>query len=322
MTPQQIEYVLLVAQLRSFSKAAQKLYITQPSLSKYIINIERQLGTEIFDRSTTPISLTAAGEAYVATARQIKAAQDDLANRIADMQNLRAGTLKIGTSTFRTSYMLARSISQFCREHAGVEVSIADNNSENLKEMLRAGQIDLLISTGSFDPKYFDVEPLATEQLYAAVPAAAPVNGKLADWQLSWEDIRSRSERFLRAKPVDLSRLRDVPFILPQQEEFNEEVMQRSFIAFGGLPEPALRVRTIDAAFSFVVSGFGMTLIPDTMIHFGNYAAHPVFYALEPAHAQRQICLVMRRSSYVSKAAAAYCLTLKRLVEIGTWRIP
>ena len=63
MTPQQIEYVLLVAQLRSFSKAAQKLYITQPSLSKYIINIERQLGTEIFDRSTTPISLTAAGEA-------------------------------------------------------------------------------------------------------------------------------------------------------------------------------------------------------------------------------------------------------------------
>ena len=155
MTPQQIEYVLLVAQLRSFSKAAQKLYITQPSLSKYIINIERQLGTEIFDRSTTPISLTAAGEAYVATARQIKAAQDDLANRIADMQNLRAGTLKIGASTFRTSYMLARSISQFCREHAGVEVSIADNNSENLKEMLRAGQIDLPAFFRSFASQIF-----------------------------------------------------------------------------------------------------------------------------------------------------------------------
>lgn len=196
MTPQQIEYVLLVAQLRSFSKAAQKLYITQPSLSKYIINIEKQLGMEIFDRSTTPISLTAAGEAYVATARQIKAARDDLSNRIADMQNLRAGTLKIGASTFRTSFMLARSISEFCREHRGVEVSIADSNSENLKEMLRAGQIDLLISTGSFDPRYFDAEPLATEQLYAAVPAAAPVNARLSRWQLSWEDIRTRSERF------------------------------------------------------------------------------------------------------------------------------
>ncbi len=52
MTPQQIEYVLLVAQLRSFSKAAQKLYISQPSLSKYIINIERQLGRSRLPRMT------------------------------------------------------------------------------------------------------------------------------------------------------------------------------------------------------------------------------------------------------------------------------
>ena len=110
---QQIEYVLTLAEQRSFSKAAQKLYVSQPSLSQYIINLEKQIGTSLFDRSTSPVRLTTAGEAFVETARQIKALEDNFTNRISDLENLRTGSVRIGASSFRSSCMLARSIAAF-----------------------------------------------------------------------------------------------------------------------------------------------------------------------------------------------------------------
>ena len=106
MTSQQIEYVLAVAEQRSFSKAAQKLYVTQPSLSQYVMNIEKQLGVQLFDRSTSPIRLTQAGEAFVRSAEQIKVIEDNLMNELSDIAEIKSGSLKIGASTFRASCLL------------------------------------------------------------------------------------------------------------------------------------------------------------------------------------------------------------------------
>ena len=107
MTSQQIEYVLAVAEQRSFSKAAQKLYVTQPALSQYVMNIEKQLGVQLFDRSTSPIRLTQAGEAFVRSAEQIKVIEDNLMNELSDIAEIKSGSLKIGASTFRASCLLS-----------------------------------------------------------------------------------------------------------------------------------------------------------------------------------------------------------------------
>ena len=318
MTPQQIEYVLLLAELKSFSKAAQALYITQPSFSKYIINIENQLGTLLFDRSTTPITLTAAGHAYVETAKRIKSSEDDFMNRLADIEKLERGTLKIGASTFRTCYLLSRSISSFCREHSGITVSITD---DNLKEVLKRGEIDMIIGTGDFDPRYFDYEPLAIERLYVAVPRDNPINDELIEYRLSYDDIKAHNNRFINIRSVNLSSFAEQPFVFAQQGEFDEKTFSDIFTRSHFIPKTALRVRTIDAAFSFVTSGFGISVIPDTLITLGNFSSHPYYYAIDEILAEKPICLVMRKNSYVSRAAAEYSLTLKKLVDIGTWRV-
>ena len=112
-TSQQIEYVLTLAEEKSFSKAAQKLYVTQPSLSQFIKNLEKELRVPIFDRSTSPIRLTPAGEAFVNAARKIKAIEDELNQQIADLTNLNTGDLRIGTSPFRASCLLPKSIAKF-----------------------------------------------------------------------------------------------------------------------------------------------------------------------------------------------------------------
>jgi DNA-binding transcriptional LysR family regulator len=148
MTSQQIEYLLILAEERSFSKASQRLYVTQPSLSQFVKNLENELHTQLFDRSTSPIRLTPSGDAYVKAAKKIKSIEEELNNQIADLTNLQSGQLNIGTSPFRASCLLPKSIAEFHKKYPGVELHINENQMIDLEEATLEGMLDLYIGTG------------------------------------------------------------------------------------------------------------------------------------------------------------------------------
>lgn len=321
MTSQQIEYVLTLAEQGSFSKAARRLSVTQPSLSQYIINIENQLGTQLFDRSSSPIRLTAAGQAYVRTAAQIKALEENLHNEISDMSDLRTGSLRIGSTIFRASCMLPRSITEFCHRYSGVNVSVMEAGSQQLLEYVLSGEIDLIVGAGNFDPKLFEAEPLADERLLLAVPHGSELVGKLAATPLTAEDIRSSSMKFLTAKPVELPQLAGEKMIVCDDGgEFTVEKIDGIFSTVGMTPHYALKVRSVESAFAFVMAQFGSAFLPDSLVRFGDVSRHPVYYVLPDALAKTDISLVYRKSGYLTKAAREYALLLKQLVSYGTWR--
>lgn len=321
MTSQQIEYVLTLAEQGSFSKAARRLSVTQPSLSQYIINIENQLGTQLFDRSSSPIRLTAAGQAYVRTAAQIKALEENLHNEISDMSDLRTGSLRIGSTIFRASCMLPRSITEFCHRYSGVNVSVMEAGSQQLLEYVLSGEIDLIVDAGNFDPKLFEAEPLADERLLLAVPHGSELVGKLAATPLTAEDIRSSSMKFLTAKPVELPQLAGEKMIVCDDGgEFTVEKIDGIFSTVGMTPHYALKVRSVESAFAFVMAQLGSAFLPDSLVRFGDVSRHPVYYVLPDALAKTDISLVYRKSGYLTKAAREYALLLKQLVSYGTWR--
>lgn len=321
MTSQQIEYVLTLAEQGSFSKAARRLSVTQPSLSQYIINIENQLGTQLFDRSSSPIRLTAAGQAYVRTAAQIKALEENLHNEISDMSDLRTGSLRIGSTIFRASCMLPRSITEFCHRYSGVNVSVMEAGSQQLLEYVLSGKIDLIVDAGNFDPKLFEAEPLADERLLLAVPHGSELVGKLAATPLTAEDIRSSSMKFLTAKPVELPQLAGEKMIVCDDGgEFTVEKIDGIFSTVGMTPHYALKVRSVESAFAFVMAQLGSAFLPDSLVRFGDVSRHPVYYVLPDALAKTDISLVYRKSGYLTKAAREYALLLKQLVSYGTWR--
>lgn len=321
MTSQQIEYVLTLAEQGSFSKAARRLSVTQPSLSQYIINIENQLGTQLFDRSTSPIRLTAAGQAYVRTAAQIKALEENLHNEISDMSDLRTGSLRIGSTIFRASCMLPRSITEFCHRYSGVNVSVMEAGSQQLLEYVLSGEIDLIVGAGNFDPKLFEAEPLADERLLLAVPHGSELVGKLTATPLTAEDIRSSSMKFLTAKPVELPQLAGEKMIVCDDGgEFTAEKIDGIFSTVEMTPHYALKVRSVESAFAFVMAQFGSAFLPDSLVRFGDVSRHPVYYVLPDALAKTDISLVYRKSGYLTKAAREYALLLKQLVSYGTWR--
>lgn len=316
-----MDYVLAVVQEQSFSKAAQKLYVTQPSLSQSIILIEKTLGTEIFDRSRSPVRLTTAGRIIVDTIRQIKSLEDNMKNRISDLESSVSGTLTIGASSFRTGCLLAKSIAKFRLSYPDVEVSVIEDSSERLLKLIKEGQLDVFVGTGSFDRKHFHAEALAKESLLLAVPESHPFNEQYSDCVLSAQDIKKRSMRYLTARALSPADLSSLSFVVTDGGEFGEDRLSAVCEEGGFAPRLAMKARTLETLFSFVNEGFGSALIPDTLIRFGNYDSHPCYYLIDSESVSEDISLVSRKNSYFSNAAAQYSLTLKNLVDIGTWRV-
>ena len=105
------KYVCEVYRERSFSKAAQNLYISQPSLSARIKKVEEQIGVPLFDRSTSPLQLTEAGRIYIRAAEEISVIEQRVENAINNLNTLQTGRLSIGASNLFAAYVLPPLIS-------------------------------------------------------------------------------------------------------------------------------------------------------------------------------------------------------------------
>ncbi|ADL53288.1 LysR family transcriptional regulator [Clostridium cellulovorans] len=319
MTSQQIEYILVLAEERNFSKAAKRLFVTQPSLSQFIRNLEYQLKTVLFDRSTSPLKLTPAGEAFVKAARKIQAIENELNYELADLSDLQVGELTIGTSPFRASFLLTKSIAAFHKKYPRIKLNIITDSINALSNSLLEGNIDICIDTNIFDPKIFQVEILSDETYYLAVPKGHPFNLERENLQLTPEDITYDSDYYYQVDALDLSLCENHPFIIVEPGQSPHNVFIEIFKESNINPNIILYSSQIETAFHWVLSGIAFTFIPDTLIRFGNYADHPVYYKLNNEHATNEIVFASKKNRYLSKAAHEYIVLLKKLIGQGTW---
>ena len=320
MNTQQLTYVIAVAECQSFSRAAEKLYVTQPSLSQYIHSIEKQLGVQLFDRSSSPIRLTDAGQLYVSWAKRLLMMEEDMNNALSDLMSMESGSVRIGASSFRIRCLLAKSFAAFHEQHPAIRMSIHEADMRQLRELLAAGEIDFAIGTVSFDERNFSKEILATERMYLAVSPKHSLTAQLPE-PLTAEDICQATPKFLRQTPVDLQLAAGETFVAANAGEYDQETLNEACRACGFQPRISYSVRTIETVFSFVCANMGIALLPDSLIYYGNFREHPNYYMLPDEISERAISLISKRNAYISKAASAYALLLKQLVDVGTWQM-
>jgi DNA-binding transcriptional LysR family regulator len=319
MTPQQIEYVLALAEERNFSKAAKRLFVTQPSLSQFIKNLESQLKAVLFDRSISPLRLTPAGEAYVYAARKILAVQNELDHLIADISNLQVGELTIGTSPFRASCLLPKSIKAFQDKYPRIKLNIITGSISHLEDLLFEGKLDICIDAQVFDHKLFQSETLSDEIYYLAVPKTHSFNLGKETMQLTQEDIITDSDHYYEADAIDLSLCREEPFIILNPGDSIHDVSMEICKESNLEPHVVLYANQIENAFHWVLSGIALTFVPDMLVRFGNYSEHPVYYKLRNEKSMNEIVVASKKNRYLSKAAKEYITTLKQLIGQGTW---
>ena len=192
---QDMQYVYTLYKEGNFSKAAAKLFISQPALSMAIQKTEASLGMPLFDRSTRPMRLTPAGEIYIAAIRKTRYLEQDLSQQIEDIKSLKTGTVSIGGTNYINSYILPDILAGFNQEYPELKISLKEGSAYQMESMLKERTIDLSISCDPGIIINFKGFQLFTDHLLVAVPKQIPIPEEILGCTLSAADIINKKHR-------------------------------------------------------------------------------------------------------------------------------
>ena len=159
MNIKQLKYVLVLAREQNFSRAAEILNISQPSLSQYIKKIEMQMGAELFVRANGYVRLTDAGRVVVETSRKILDLEHRMENDLQDISEYRTGSLIVGTAPYRSAGLMPAAVRAFRETYPGIQVIVREGTTAELLEAAERGEFDLCLTTMPVDERVFACEP-------------------------------------------------------------------------------------------------------------------------------------------------------------------
>ncbi|MFD5521130.1 LysR family transcriptional regulator [Streptomyces sp. NPDC127066] len=176
MDLRQLEYFVAVAEERNFTRAAERVHISQSGVSAQIRQLERELGAELFDRSARTVTLTVAGVAALDHARAALAAAGAVGQAVGEVTGLVRGRLTVGMVIGCTLAPLFDALAAFHAAHPGVEISLLEDGSDRLVDGVRDGTVDLaLVGAANAAPDGLESLTVISERLTAAVPAGHPL---------------------------------------------------------------------------------------------------------------------------------------------------
>lgn len=299
----ELAYILQVAEEGTFSQAARKLYVTQPSLSQRIKKVETELGTELFDRRTNPLTLTYAGKLYIERARQIMRLKQDLVSQIEDMTELKCGHLRIGTSYSRTGYVLTQVLPLFKKKFPGIDITLLEGTVRELQDYAAEGLTDLAFVYLPLRREELSFEPVIDENILVAIPASHPISKKFGKESQKWPypaisfaDLRG--DDFIILKPS--RKMHGIYLNLCEQTKLK--------------PKVVLESGSLISAQALVASGLGVTLVTDTLARYSRLAVNPFYFMLKEKVEQRHLGLAYSKFVQPSKAALEFIELTKKTI--------
>ncbi|MGH3866277.1 MAG: LysR family transcriptional regulator [Pseudonocardiaceae bacterium] len=290
MQIQQLVYFLAVARTRHFTRAAELTHVAQPSLSKQIHCLERELGSELFHRARGNVTLTPAGEVLVPFAKRILADVETARLQVHELAELRGGRLRLGATPSLCTGPLAYALANFRVRYPGIQLIIDESGSRDLVRQLAEGALDLAMITSPAhrgDPALHTV-PILREQLTVAVPRTMDIDS------FRIEDLRDRPLVMFR-EGYDL---RSMTLTACQRAGF-----QPRFAIEGG---------EMDAVLSFVEAGLGIAVVPSMVLQGRPQLRGVPFVPLPPI---RTISLAHRTDVRPTRAAEEFRTTLLQLLS-------
>ena len=289
MNTKQLQYVLTLAQEGSFSKAADTLNISQPSLSQYIKKIEREIGLELFDRSNGDVRLTDAGRVYIDAGRRILDLEHQMENEFTDLQNYKTGSLIIGAAPYRAASMLPAIASSFQSLHPSMHLIVREGTTAELVEGMEHGEYDLTLTLLPIDDRLFSWKKVVEEELVLAVPSSYP--------QFPTSLLPER-----RFPAVEVSVLNGQKLVMLTEGQYMQKQLVNLLHDYKVKVSTAAIVKSLEAQIEFVKTGMGMALVPSGIERFCK-AGDVAFYSFTPSLPKREVVVMWRKDRKLSKTA-------------------
>ncbi|MEA3260229.1 MAG: LysR family transcriptional regulator [Pseudomonadota bacterium] len=246
MDTQALTAFLAVAESGSFSTAAERLFLTQPAVSKRIAQLEQQLGTRLFDRVGRRIRLTETGEALLPRARQVLLDLEDMSRAISNLTGTVSGTLRIGTSHHIGLHRLPPVLRRFSREYPDVKLDIHFIDSEEAWEAVLHGDLEMGVVT---------LPPQPDPRLHSQ-----------AVWQDPLVFMAAPEHPLARLDRVTLETLTGYSAILPSPVTFTRRIVESLFEEQALTLNISMSTNYLETIHMMVSIGLGWSVLPETML--------------------------------------------------------
>lgn len=251
-----LKYFLMVAEELNITRAAERLYISQQSLSNHISNLERELNVKLFTRSPK-LSLTYAGDQLVQTATQILDLHSQFLNKVGDINRHYLGVLRVGISHTCGLALLPEILPRFQEEFPMVEFSLFEGNSAQLEDELSHGRLDLIICFQPIMLEGVRTVPLTEQRLMMVVPR------NFTDQHFG---ERAEAVRAQFAQGADIDEFQQMPFVLIKRGNRTRSIVDQYFSRYYFKPKLILETENTVTTLAMASAGVGITICPELFL--------------------------------------------------------
>ncbi|CQR58749.1 LysR family transcriptional regulator [Paenibacillus sonchi] len=281
MDIRQLQYFVQVARLNSFSRAAESLYISQPTISKMIRNLEVELGADLFYREGKSIRLTDAGEILLTKAQNIVESFVSLSSELDSLRNLKQGHIRIGLPPMVGASFFPAVIGEFHRRYPDVTIRLHEDGAKKVEDDVETGLLDIGAIVLPVNTAIFHCFTFVEEKLELLVPAGHRLAGRAS---------------------VPLRELAEEEFVLFREDFALHDRIITECVKTGFQPKVVYESSQWDLISRMVEAGMGIALLPETICRDIDRTRISVVSLTEPV-IPWQLGMIWRRDRYLSFAA-------------------
>jgi LysR family transcriptional activator of glutamate synthase operon len=261
------EYFLAVVDCGSITKAAEKLYISQPSLTKYISRLEANLGTELFDHRRKPLVLSEAGQVYYNYLRSIQKLDASMAKKLQEIKDKQEKQITIAVGSYFASYLFPHVILNFQRDNPNINLRVIAGDDLFCYHMVLAGTAHLGLLFQPMNYKKVQHQLVAQEPIYLFCRADHPALSKIPS-----------DPEILQSQSIDLTQLKHETFFVPQPGLTLNKLSYKVFRHYKIRPNHLVTVPNVQSAVNLASIGEGFCFVPGSIIKTNFYSQNNRFY--------------------------------------------
>ncbi|MEE9220384.1 MAG: selenium metabolism-associated LysR family transcriptional regulator [candidate division NC10 bacterium] len=291
MNLSQLKAFLAVAQDRSFSRAAEKLYLTQPAVSKQIQALEEALGMRLFDRVGRSILLTQAGNILHDHAHIAFQTLEEARETINQLRGLQRGHLRISAASTIGTYMLPQPLGELKAQFPGIEISLAITNKARVVQQVLSHEVELGFVGPPVEPAELEMEEYLLDELVL---------------------IMAPTHRLAREESVGVAELVEEVFILREQGSGTREIMEEELGRVRVSLKKAMELGSTEAIKQAVAANLGVSIVSKFAISLEILQGRLAVARLPELNLRRQLFVIHHGGRTLSPAAQEFCSLLRR----------
>ncbi len=300
-----MKYIYTIYKTKSFSAAAEQLFITQPALSIAVRKEEELWGAPFFDRNAHPLGLTAAGELYIQKVIEIMKLEQELKQQISDLTNLETGELHIAGTQYINSYILPPVIKAFMEIHPGIRIKLNESSPEaNLQSILN-GTANVSFNSGAFDPQLYEQWPLFQDHVLLAVPRSFSINNRYQEYSLTHEQVLNQHFLQNEKKHLPAECFANIPMIFLSPNTYLYQCSMEICQDAGFQPNIIFMVDQSTTAYNLARADIGAVWVSNLIVA-NSLQCDMVYYLVDNPKITRTYYALTSKKRYTDKATLEF----------------